>query len=605
MAWLQKLHETYQHCVKSSDLTSARPWPLSHFVKQAHIEVVIDAKGNFRKGRVRKLEWNESPTLIPATESSAGRTSDVAPHPLCEEVGYCAFDFPEIDLKKFEEYKTLLTDWCTSDFAHPKAQAVLAYLKKGCLWTDLSAAQIFPVTITNRRGQKTKLEDEKVFIRWRIETIGDPCSGTWEDQSLIKSWIGFDGSKNRQVGFCIATAQQVRIAQNHSRFIRHPGDGAKLISANDFSGYTFRGRFTDSKKDYEKQVCSVGFEVSQKAHNALRWLISRQSYRNDDQVIVTWAVTGKPVPDPFANTYELFGTAPSVVDTSQAFAMRLNAAMAGYGSKLDPTDDVVVMGLDAATPGRMAITYYRELKGSEFLDRIETWHSKCAWPQNFGKESKFIGAPAPRDIAEAAYGRRLDDNLRKATVERLLPCIIDAQPIPHDLVASTSRRASNRASLEKWEWEKYLGIACALFRAYHTERSYQMALESNRITRDYLYGRLLAVAEHIEGRALYVAGETRDTTAARLMQRFSDRPHSTWRNIELALTPYKTRLRAKRAGFLRKMEQLLDKITCSFNGSDYVADTPLSGEFLLGYHCQRQALWSEPDTEDESTPTND
>ena len=76
-----------------------------------------------------------------------------------------------------------------------------------------------------------------------------------------------------------------------------------------------------------------------------------------------------------------------------------------------------------------------------------------------------------------------------------------------------------------------------------------MSLEENRTTRDYLYGRLLAIAENIEDRALYVARETRDTKAAKLMQRFASHPFSTWRNIEIALVPYKTRLRANRPGF--------------------------------------------------------
>lgn len=250
------------------------------------------------------------------------------------------------------------------------------------------------------------------------------------------------------------------------------------------------------------------------------------------------------------------------------------------------------MGLDSATPGRMAVTFYRELTGSEFLDRIEAWHSKCAWSQNFGKDRKFVGAPAPRDVAEAAYGRRLDDKLRKVAAERLLPCIVDGLPLPRDLVESTTRRASNRTGFEdKWEWEKCLGIACALFKGNHTERNYQMALEMDRRSRDYLYGRLLAIAEHIESLALFVAHEKpRDTSAARMMQRFADRPYSTWRTIELALAPYKTRLRSSRGGFLFKMELLLDEVMCTFTGEDFTQDAPLSGEFLLGYHCQRQAL---------------
>lgn len=117
-----------------------------------------------------------------------------------------------------------------------------------------------------------------------------------------------------------------------------------------------------------------------------------------------------------------------------------------------------------------------------------------------------------------------------------------------------------------------------------------MALEQDRVTRDYLYGRLLAVAEGIESRALYVAGEKRDTMAARLMQRFADRPYSTWKTIALSLTPYKSRLRVHRAGFLFAMEKLLDQLMCQFQSGDYTKDSPLTGEFLLGYHCQRSML---------------
>jgi CRISPR-associated protein Csd1 len=261
------------------------------------------------------------------------------------------------------------------------------------------------------------------------------------------------------------------------------------------------------------------------------------------------------------------------------------------------------MGLDSATPGRMAITYYRELTGSEFLDRIERWHADHAWHQHYGKDKQFVGAPAPRDIAEAAYGRRLDDKLKKATVERLLPCIIDGQPVPRDLVESTVRRACNRAGLERWEWQKTLGIACALYRGAFKQEEYTMSLETDRRSRDYLYGRLLAIAEHIEGRALFVGGETRDTTAAKLMQRFADRPASTWRIIEPQLRPYMSRLRAKRPKFLHAMELELDAVVTSFSGDDFTDDSKLSGEFLLGYHCQRQAL-NPPRKDSEASATD-
>lgn len=304
MSWIQKLYETYEQ----HDFTSTQgmhPWAISHMVKQEHIEVVIDSNGNFRSCRARKLEWHESSTLIPATESSAGKSgAKIAPHPLCEEVSYCAFDFPSGDAKKHQAYKEQLFQWCASEYAHPKAAAVLAYLEQNRLWADLNSEHIFPVAISNSKGQKTKIKDEKVFIRWRVEADGVPLSGTWEHAELIKKWTAFDRANNAQqevrstrltrrhpdnLGICMVTGTSTRLAQNHSRFIRYSSDGAKLISSNDTSGFTFIGRFFDAA-----QACGVGFEITQKAHNALRWLIARQAYRNNDQVIVRGRYQASP-----------------------------------------------------------------------------------------------------------------------------------------------------------------------------------------------------------------------------------------------------------------------------------------------------------------------
>lgn len=637
MAWIEKLYATYEAC-KGHEPPGAQPlMPISHTLQQAHIEITLDALGTFQSARiVQKVE-----TVIPATEASAGRVgTKPPPHPLCDKVQYCADDYSKHGGKKpsfHKEYEELLSAWCNSDFQHAKASAVLAYVRKSQVVADLAREKILHLgangeLLTNWQDEGdppeifrllTAKDGERdqgdAFIRWQVRIPNDPNSAVWTDTSLQQAWIGFDSAtSNVAKGLCMVTGKQdTALALNHPKRIRHAGDGAKLISANDDQGYTFRGRFTDKEG---QQACGVSYEVTQKAHNALRWLISRkQAYKNGDQVIVTWAVAGKPVPDPFQDTLALIlgiaeptqsveANQPTLAgDVGQAFALRLKSAIAGYRARLAPTDDIVVMGLDSATPGRMAIIYYRELKGSEFLTRIECWHEQYAWPQDFGKNAKFVGAPAPRDIAEAAFGRRLDDKLRKATVERLLPCIVDGQALPRDLALSTARRAGNRVGLDPWEWEKCLGIACALFRGYSKSQGeeYEMALEEDRTTRDYLYGRLLAIAENIEGRSLHISGEKRDTAAARLMQRFSDRPASTWKTIELALVPAKSRLRSSRAGFLWNMEKLLDDVASAFASEDFTSDRPLSGEFLLGYHCQRQDLRPSTPVIDDDQSTNE
>lgn len=641
MSWIQKLHETYERCAGLPQFTSNPLLPISHTTQKAHIEIVIDGIGNFRRANVISKE--DQTTLVPCTEESGGRAG-IKPknHPLCDKLQYVAGDYRKLGgevtvgfAKEEEEpHRSYLKDleaWGASPYGHRKLAAVLTYVRKKHVVHDLVRERLLPL---DSQGKLLKKWDgdkkdvpaifkvipagsspEDAFIRWRVEIANDPHPAIWQNKEVMDAWVGYYASQQTKHGLCMVTGKETILAEQHPAKLRNAGDKAKLISSNDTSGYTFRGRFIDAD-----QACGVGFVVTQQAHKALQWLLDferKQAFRNGDQVIVAWAVSGKSLPDLFANSAQMFGleteeedAAPAYQgDAGQAFAVRLKKYIAGYRARLGSTDEIVVMALDSATPGRLAITYYRELTGSEFLERSQLWHESCAWHQNFGKDLKFVGVPSPRDIAEAAYGRQVEgksgEKLRKATVERLLPCIIDGRPIPRDLVESTVRRTANRSGLEKWEWEKNLGIACALFRGHHKQRSYQMTLEQGRTSRDYLFGRLLAVAERIEDMALYLAKEKRDTSAAKLMQRFADHPYSTWRTIELSLTPYKTRLRSKSPGFLVNMEKLLDGIVSTFNDQDFMSEARLSGEFLLGYHCQRQALWPKSEsTKAEETTEN-
>ena len=86
------------------------------------------------------------------------------------------------------------------------------------------------------------------------------------------------------------------------------------------------------------------------------------------------------------------------------------------------------------------------------------------------------------------------------------------------------------------------------------------------------------MAEHIEEAALYAANEKRETSAARLMQRFADYPFPTWRNIESALVPYKSRLRVNRPGTLFKMKNLLDGkvLEKTIQGNDKMEEADLT-----------------------------
>jgi len=529
--------------------------------------------------------------------------------------------YPQLCPINTKSYLLQLERWAESSYCHPSVLAVLRYVKKKKLVSDLigqgilaasnniliverkdaldSNASNFAIMKLLQFDDKDGIKDQaKVFIRWIVEYPDELVPPTWEDKTLFEAWQKYLDSHDSRKGFCYVSGLETVLAKKHPARLRNGKDSAKLISSNDTSGYTFLGRFTDAE-----QAVGISSEVTQKAHNALRWLIGRnQAFKKGEQAFISWAISGVSIPDPGANTLDFLGRQDevhsnhiaSIGDVGQAFSLRLSKKIAGYKANIHNSENIVVMGLDSALPGkgRMSITFYRELTGSEFLGRIEKWHSSFSWYQNFGKDTHFVGAAAPKDIALTAYGKSVEGKngtkLLNATIERLLPCIIDGARFPTDLVSSCIRRTSNRIGLESWEWEKCLGIACSVFRGTNKERRYMMALEEDRKSRDYLYGRLLAVGEQIESMALYYAKEKRDTTAARLMQRFADRPFSTWKTIEDALVPYKTRINSKAPGLLAGYKELLDNIHALFVTDDYNSDKVLSGEYLLGYHCQRK-----------------
>lgn len=622
MSWIQKLYETYENCQSNVGIMSednkAHLLPISHILQKAQIEIIVDHKGNFKGANM--VSKKDSSTIIPCSEESGGRSgSDPKCHPLCDKLQYLANDFCEYAegvTSKYEEkqaemhkgYLELLSMWYVSEFSHPKIKAIFEYVIKGTVTKDLIESGVLKLEANG----KLKLKTSNEFIRWLVYIPNDMQEKVWCDKSLFESWIKFEASIKKDIDLCYVIGKKIRLSKNHPKYIRVPGDSAKIISSNDTSGYTFRGRFINAEQAY-----GLGYEVSQKAHNALRWLIGKQGKvffegksKEPGLTIVAWATSGKEIPDLMADSFSILGidTMESDLDssssTAQEFALKLNKKIVGYSVELGEANGIVVMALDSATPGRMAISFYRELTGSDFLNRIEHWHKTSCWLHNYRLKEitdaqtgqkrtmhfRFVGAPAPNDIAEAAYGNRIDDKLRKTTVERILPCIIDGQKFPRDLVESAVRRASNRIGMEDVEWNKTLSITCALYKKYskdYKEEYFDMALDENRKTRDYLYGRLLALADRLEEYALSITGEKRATNATRYMQQFADRPSRTWLQIEKALTPYITRL----GGRSFWCKNMIDEVVCKFESiEDFSSDKPLTGEFLLGYHCQREVL---------------
>ena len=606
--WMEALVRTYDACIGDLE-TRNEPVPLvpiCHTLNNMHITVTVDGDGGFVSAEVVPKE--EQNTIIPCTEESAGRTSAPSPHPLDDKLTYLMAGISNhLQDKKSERfdsahklYVDLLTDWCNSEFSNEKTKTVLEYIRKGTLFDDLvrSGVLIAEGGIISSKAEaptaplfeigKLSSEQSEAFVRWAVSIPGDPVIDTWEDETVINSWISFVLSRQKSEGLCYLSGKEVPLATNHPSKIRNSGDMAKIISANDKDGFTFRGRFENSE-----QACGIGFEESQKMHSALRWLIGRQGYRQGDFALVSWTIEGDNVRSPVDDMYDILDFDSNKALTNKIAAEHLNQRIRGYNSKI-LTKDVLIMAMDSAQSGkgRLAVTMFRRSLGEDMVKSLEKWHEGCAWLHRYAKvkgddgELKsiaFIGAPSPRDIAWAAYGPNADDKIVSNAVKRIIPCILDGETVPSDIVNSVVIRASNPISMETWAWEKTLSIACSVFKR-NSKEVYDMVLEKDRKSRDYLYGRLLAIADLMEAEALKKADERRQTTAIRLMQKFSEFPYTTWTNIELALVPYAARLGGKAQYYQQKIAEIMDL----FEGDDFRNNSKLSGEFLLAYHCQRE-----------------
>lgn len=631
MSWLEKCYETYENCQQEigiqkfqaeGDKRSYVPLlPVAHTTQLVNIEVELDQSGDFQDARL--LAKDEQTTIIPCTEESSARTSGIVPHPLVDKLQYIAADYPAYGGTKrsgWNLYHTQLQDWCSSPYADAKVCAVLRFLEKGCLVASLVKKHILfldengkmPTKWTGNKDEKPKIletlasaDQTESFVRFRVGGID-----LAQDEAVRESFIHYYEMKQQRVDYCTVQGKQMAVSTLSPYKIRNPGDRAKLISSNDSTNYTYRGRFVTAE-----QALSIGYETTQKAHSALRWLISKQGCSNGDQTVVVWGTKGEPIPDittdsmdlgdDFAAAFAQLGQPQLPPATESEYAERFNKAIQGYGKALDEKANTVVMILDSATQGRLSIRYYRELAGSELMKNITDWHRNFAWKLNYrsapesakpGQKPKwkrvsFWGAPSPADIAKAAYGEKADKKIIQQTVERLVPCITEGKYLPRDLMLSAVHRATAGIGLEPWEYQKTCGIACALICGYyHRNKKEDFVMTDGKYVdetiddRSYLFGRILACAEQIERRVQSQTGETRPTNAERLRLVFVQRPAKTTALLQQKLTPYLNRMRANGVSHDKRystLQELVGRL-----GAENYTNKPLNELYLLGYACQ-------------------
>lgn len=590
LSWTDELMKAYDILNSTND---PELLPLCHSTQNAQITVDINSDGTIPQiDFANKVEKEDAVTIIPVTEDSSSRGAGINPHPLADKLIYIAGDYSKYaDVKKsdnsdyYNAYIENLKKWCESGSAPQEVKAVYTYLSKGTLIEDLIDAGIFTL------NEKGKLSDDKIantdpadcFVRFCVDG-----KKLWKDENLYQAYIAYAYGNCTTSNICYASGEYGGITYKHPSKIRHTGDKAKLFSANDESGFSYRGRFAD-----KTQATAISFGYSQKLHNALKCLIKKQGYSVEGLCILVWENHLEDIQKPFDRcSFDDDDDLDDYIPESHTGEINKTltiSSIMGAKNQYKSDSKTLLLMFDSATTGRLSMTEYAELATSDYLSNLEKWHRDTAW-RCYGKEKSF----SVFDVANCAYGREQSNMLscdtKKDVFQRLIPCIVCGDMLPSDIANSLFIRACKPASFTENNWRKILYCACGMIRKkiIETKGECTMSLDKESHSRDYLYGRLLAVADVAEA-STYTKEESRPTNAKRFFEAFSNHPYQTWDILYKSLRPYLDRM--NRGGSIY-YERIINEITAMFEHDEFNNNSPLSPEFLHAYSCQVNELYT-------------
>ncbi len=565
--------------------------PISHIVTSAQLEITLDPDGRFVDAAA--FDKNAPKVIIPVTEESAGRTSAPAAHPLCDQLGYLT----PLQEKKYKLYLDGLRAWAQSPYSHPKLRPILQYVQSGTILDDLASLALIQC---DAHGLPA---NEKALVCWRIVGLDESQpTACWMDTSLMHAYVQYilAQKQTQEKQLCLICGEMVPAGTNHPKGIIPINGNAKLISANDANGFTYRGRF-----DQDIQAASIGFEASQKAHCALRWLAAEQGIQvvYGGRTFLTWNPQGKKV----CSAVGIFrkNTAARVIPSD--YKQDLLDTLNGMRTTLSPAEGVVIAAFDAATTGRLSLTYYNELPGSDFLQRLYDWDLTCCWLNGaFGIQSPYL-----KQIVDCAFGTQrteknqtrmvTDDRILREQMQRLVACRIDKARIPRDFVTALANRASTPHAYEVNVWRRILFTACAVLNKYETDRKGMNVLSWELLKKDrsFQYGRLLAVMERLELDYYNKSGEDRLTAAIKAMPEFRRRPWNIYERVNRHLTQaYLPRVERWQRERYARMKDEITGILREFPQEEL--NRPLDDIYLMGYDLQHAEFFKSKKTTEES-----
>lgn len=389
-----------------------------------------------------------------------------------------------------------------------------------------------------------------------------------------------------------AHRRNVPLTELHAKNIFPLQSGAKLVSANDKTEYTFRGTFVKNAED----LLTIGYEASQKSHNMLRWLLNNFGIIAGNEMFVYWNPNGRYVPSPFEDRKE----GEEIISDRETLYRSIFEST--EDNSLSSTDCIVIAAFKAMTTGRLSLAYYSETPGNDFVAKLEKW-----------KES-FTGAkwiPSIYMVSKYAYGSErnerieIESGIYTKKIEELLWCKLYGHPISESLKNALVTKASSPLKYKSLKNRRYITyIAALILRKYENDKAgkevYTMTLDLDNTEINYLMGRLLAVYEKAE-LDTYTEEElkSRIPNAVRYQNKYVQRPAATLIVLKNKIVPYLNKLKRKKNGLYIKYQKIFQEIFEKIDGREAKLTGKLSDTYILGYYHQKESFYQkqEADTE--------
>ena len=387
------------------------------------------------------------------------------------------------------------------------------------------------------------------------------------------------------------TGENVPLTELHAKNIFPLQSGAKLVSANDKTEYTFRGTFVKNAED----LLTIGYEASQKSHNMLRWLLNNFGIIAGNEMFVYWNPNGRYVPSPFEDRKE----GDEIISDREIL---YRSIFESTEDSLSSTDCVVIAAFKAMTTGRLALAYYSETPGNDFVAKLEKWKESftgAKWIPSIYMVSKYVYGSERNERIE------IESGIYTKKIEELLWCKLYGHPISESLKSVLVTKASSPLKYKSLKNRRYITyIAVLILRKYENDKAgkevYTMTLDLDNTEISYLMGRLLAVYEKAE-LDTYTEEElkSRIPNAVRYQNKYVQRPAATLIVLKNKIVPYLNKLKRRKNSLYIKYQKIFQEIFEKVDGRETKLTGKLSDSYILGYYHQKESFYQKQEEDAE------